>query len=178
MSLDASSRRLMKELQQLSTEPPTGIVVNKDAASSDLKQWRVDVIGAAGTLYEGEKFSLQFRFTQQYPFNSPELLLLFFVVDVFHSVLDVCRIPAEMTFCRSGRLIMLFMFEHAIKIPVKLDGGSTMIPFNSDIAYVILAAMLILFTNVLPPTTNIKACDCMDIVRNNTISLSNVPRNR
>ncbi|VDN24214.1 unnamed protein product [Cylicostephanus goldi] len=90
----------MKELQQLSTEPPTGIVVNKDAASSDLKlvfleslrrrgahvsfcvlrrltchfrQWRVDVIGAAGTLYEGEKFSLQFRFSQQYPFNSPEV---------------------------------------------------------------------------------------------------------
>ncbi|KAK6036558.1 hypothetical protein COOONC_25937 [Cooperia oncophora] len=55
MSLDASSRRLMKELQQLSTEPPTGIVVNKDAASADLKQWRVDVIGATGTLYEGEE---------------------------------------------------------------------------------------------------------------------------
>ncbi|CAJ0594669.1 unnamed protein product [Cylicocyclus nassatus] len=76
MSLDASSRRLMKELQQLSTEPPTGIVVNKDAASSDLKQWRVDVIGAAGTLYEGEKFSLQFRFSQQYPFNSPEVMFV------------------------------------------------------------------------------------------------------
>ncbi|WKX92438.1 hypothetical protein Q1695_010455 [Nippostrongylus brasiliensis] len=76
MSLDASSRRLMKELQQLSTEPPTGIVVNKDAASADLKQWRVDVIGATGTLYEGEKFSLQFRFTQQYPFNSPEVMFV------------------------------------------------------------------------------------------------------
>lgn len=75
-SLDASSRRLMKELQQLSTEPPTGIVVNKDAATADLKQWRVDVIGASGTLYEGEKFSLQFRFTQQYPFNSPEVMFV------------------------------------------------------------------------------------------------------
>ncbi|KAK6751512.1 hypothetical protein RB195_003107 [Necator americanus] len=60
--------------KQLSTEPPTGIVVNKDAASADLKQLRVDVTGAAGTSYEGEKFSLQFRFTQQYPVNSPEVM--------------------------------------------------------------------------------------------------------
>ncbi|EYB81630.1 hypothetical protein Y032_0378g301 [Ancylostoma ceylanicum] len=41
-----------------------------------VQQWRVDVIGAAGTLYEGEKFSLQFRFTQQYPFNSPEVMFV------------------------------------------------------------------------------------------------------
>ncbi|VDP36545.1 unnamed protein product [Heligmosomoides polygyrus] len=40
------------------------------------RQWRVDVIGASGTLYEGEKFSLQFRFTQQYPFNSPEVMFV------------------------------------------------------------------------------------------------------
>lgn len=29
--------------------------------------------GAAGTLYEGEHFQLQFKFTNKYPFDSPEV---------------------------------------------------------------------------------------------------------
>ena len=29
--------------------------------------------GAAGTLYEGEKFQLQFKFSPKYPFDSPEV---------------------------------------------------------------------------------------------------------
>ncbi|PAV60357.1 hypothetical protein WR25_07831 [Diploscapter pachys] len=74
--MDSCSRRLMKELQQLSTEPPTGIICSKDIASDDLKQWRVEVVGAPGTLYEGERFTLQFRFSPQYPFSSPEVMFV------------------------------------------------------------------------------------------------------
>lgn len=29
--------------------------------------------GASGTLYEGEKFQLQFKFSPKYPFDSPEV---------------------------------------------------------------------------------------------------------
>lgn len=29
--------------------------------------------GAVGTLYEGEKFQLLFKFTPKYPFDSPEV---------------------------------------------------------------------------------------------------------
>lgn len=29
--------------------------------------------GAAGTLYEGERFQLQFKFSNKYPFDSPEV---------------------------------------------------------------------------------------------------------
>ncbi|RCN47310.1 ubiquitin--protein ligase [Ancylostoma caninum] len=172
MSLDASSRRLMKELQQLSTEPPTGIVVNKDAASSDLKQWRVDVIGAAGTLYEGEKFSLQFRFTQQYPFNSPEVMFVgenipvhphvysnghiclsilsedwtpaLSVQAVCLSILSMLSSAREkVLYNRSDHQITHSMFEPATRIPARRDGGSTTIMFNSDTAYVIFLARLL-----------------------------------
>lgn len=31
--------------------------------------------GVPGTLYEGEKFVLQFKFTNKYPFDSPEVSL-------------------------------------------------------------------------------------------------------
>lgn len=46
---------------------------NDDAAAADLRVWTVIMEGASNTLYEGEKFSLQFRFDEQYPFSSPEV---------------------------------------------------------------------------------------------------------
>lgn len=36
-------------------------------------RWVVHMEGAAGTLYEGEKFQLQFKFSPKYPFDSPEV---------------------------------------------------------------------------------------------------------
>lgn len=38
--------------------------------------------GVAGTLYEGESFQLQFKFTNKYPFDSPEVCLLLFSIDI------------------------------------------------------------------------------------------------
>jgi ubiquitin-conjugating enzyme E2 W len=34
---------------------------------------RIDIEGAQGTLYDGEKFQLLFKFTDQYPFDSPQV---------------------------------------------------------------------------------------------------------
>lgn len=34
---------------------------------------RIDIDGAPGTLYDGEKYQLQFKFTDQYPFDSPQV---------------------------------------------------------------------------------------------------------
>ena len=36
-------------------------------------RWIVDLEGATGTLYEGEKFQLQFKFGSKYPFDSPQV---------------------------------------------------------------------------------------------------------
>lgn len=35
------------------------------------------MVGASGTLYENEKFQLQFKFSQKYPFDSPEVNIYF-----------------------------------------------------------------------------------------------------
>lgn len=43
----------------------------KDAAF--LFRWIVDMEGAPGTLYEGEKFQLLFKFSSRYPFDSPQV---------------------------------------------------------------------------------------------------------
>lgn len=34
--------------------------------------------GAPGTLYEGEKFQLLFKFSSRYPFDSPQVIALLF----------------------------------------------------------------------------------------------------
>ncbi|KAG6459587.1 hypothetical protein O3G_MSEX011470 [Manduca sexta] len=66
-------RRLQKELMSLMKEPPPGVTVDGDQASQNLTLWTVHMEGVPGTLYEGEKFVLQFKFTSKYPFDSPEV---------------------------------------------------------------------------------------------------------
>ncbi len=41
----------------------------------NLHNWIVRVQGPTGTLYEGEEFKLEFKFSQKYPFEAPEVRL-------------------------------------------------------------------------------------------------------
>lgn len=36
-------------------------------------RWRIHITGAEATLYEGEHFTLQFKFSPKYPFDSPQV---------------------------------------------------------------------------------------------------------
>ena len=38
----------------------------------------VDLEGAPGTLYEGQKYQLQFKFGNRYPFDSPQESIVFY----------------------------------------------------------------------------------------------------
>ncbi|KAL0270432.1 UNVERIFIED_CONTAM: hypothetical protein PYX00_007842 [Menopon gallinae] len=72
-SMSPSEKRLQKELMLLIKEPPPGVTVDSSAASQNLMQWTIQMDGAPGTLYEGEKFELLFKFSAKYPFDSPEV---------------------------------------------------------------------------------------------------------
>ncbi|CAF1632168.1 unnamed protein product, partial [Didymodactylos carnosus] len=67
---DLVRKRLQKELKILTETPTPGIRIVDDG--SDMRKLRIDIDGAHGTLYEGEKYQLQFKFTDQYPFDSPQ----------------------------------------------------------------------------------------------------------
>lgn len=71
-----SKRRLQKELMSLIREPPPGMYVDGDNVDENLNQWVVNMEGAKGTLYEGEHFQLQFKFSPKYPFDSPEVTFI------------------------------------------------------------------------------------------------------
>ncbi|MFH4975017.1 hypothetical protein AB6A40_001726 [Gnathostoma spinigerum] len=72
--MDSCQRRLAKELRQMSVEPLPGVSIV--SGGSDMQLWTVSVDGAPSTLYDGEKFILQFRFSDQYPFSSPEVVFV------------------------------------------------------------------------------------------------------
>ena len=38
--------------------------------------WKIRMSGPTGTLYDGENFSLQFKFGPKYPFDSPEVIFI------------------------------------------------------------------------------------------------------
>ncbi|VDO20668.1 unnamed protein product [Brugia timori] len=76
LGMDSScQKRLTKEYQQLTLEPPAGVHV-KDESTQDLRLWTVHVDGAPNTLYAGEQFTLRFRFPDEYPFSSPEVIFI------------------------------------------------------------------------------------------------------
>uniref|UniRef100_W8BCK3 N-terminal E2 ubiquitin-conjugating enzyme n=1 Tax=Ceratitis capitata TaxID=7213 RepID=W8BCK3_CERCA len=69
-------RRLHKELMSLIKEPPPGVTVDTDNIGQNLSEWKINIAGFEGTLYEGEHFQLLFKFNNKYPFDSPEVTFI------------------------------------------------------------------------------------------------------
>ncbi|KAL4235760.1 ubiquitin-conjugating enzyme E2 W [Mactra antiquata] len=69
-------KRLHKELQALTKEPPRGVHVDQESISRNITEWLVHLDGAEGSLYNGEKFQLVFKFSQSYPFDSPQVMFV------------------------------------------------------------------------------------------------------
>ncbi|ROL44607.1 Ubiquitin-conjugating enzyme E2 W, partial [Anabarilius grahami] len=65
-------KRLQKELMALQSDPPPGMTLNERSVQNTITEWLIDMEGAPGTLYEGEKFQLLFKFSGRYPFDSPQ----------------------------------------------------------------------------------------------------------
>ncbi|EIM19082.1 UBC-like protein [Wallemia mellicola CBS 633.66] len=63
-----STKRLTKELKDLKDKGcPAGITLLE---SDDLRKWTFE-LEAYDSIYQGEKFALMFRFSDQYPIDSP-----------------------------------------------------------------------------------------------------------
>jgi len=64
-----SARRLAKELREMQTEGcPVGITLLE---ANDFTKWLFTVEVMGDSLYQGEVYTLQFRFDPQYPISSP-----------------------------------------------------------------------------------------------------------
>ncbi|KAG9464576.1 hypothetical protein GDO78_019699 [Eleutherodactylus coqui] len=75
--------RLKRELQLLSTEPPTGISCWQ--VDDNMEQLRAQVVGGSGSPYEGGVFSLEVAVPERYPFQPPRLQ---FLTPIYHPNID------------------------------------------------------------------------------------------
>ncbi|KAL0091306.1 ubiquitin-conjugating enzyme/RWD-like protein [Phycomyces blakesleeanus] len=73
MSSGLFKKRLTKELRDLSANSPEGVSIEE---ANDFKRWQLRIKGAPNTLYEGEEFDLEFRFSPSYPLESPEVMFI------------------------------------------------------------------------------------------------------
>ncbi|XP_064382257.1 ubiquitin-conjugating enzyme E2 W-like isoform X2 [Halichondria panicea] len=69
----AFQKRLKKEYEEMTKRAPDGIVLADGTMQDEVDLWRIHITGADGTLYEGEHFTLQFKFSSKYPFDSPQV---------------------------------------------------------------------------------------------------------
>jgi ubiquitin-conjugating enzyme E2 W len=76
-SSSPAGRRLKKELMTLCRDTPDGITIPDDTKDgSNLTYWTIEMCGPTDTLYDGERFTLSFKFGPKYPFDSPEVIFV------------------------------------------------------------------------------------------------------
>ncbi|SPO27766.1 related to ubiquitin-conjugating enzyme [Ustilago trichophora] len=74
-----ATKRLQKELSEMKLKgPPEGCAIIK---AEDLDEWQFSIQVLGNSLYQGQKFALRFRFSDNYPMESPEVV--FMVTDGF-----------------------------------------------------------------------------------------------
>ncbi|KAJ1679485.1 hypothetical protein EV182_001954 [Spiromyces aspiralis] len=67
------SKRLRKDLDNMLNNPPSNIQIQD---ITDMRNWKITLYGAKGTLYEGEKYTLSFSFGSSYPIEPPEVMFV------------------------------------------------------------------------------------------------------
>ncbi|KNG77529.1 ubiquitin conjugating enzyme [Plasmodium falciparum IGH-CR14] len=67
-----SKRRLEKERLELLSQKENTIKLLQEHAD----KWIIQITGAENTLYSNETFQMQFKFTEKYPIESPEVIFL------------------------------------------------------------------------------------------------------
>mmetsp|Transcript_4225 Transcript_4225/g.9476 ORF Transcript_4225/g.9476 Transcript_4225/m.9476 type:complete len:152 (-) Transcript_4225:120-575(-) len=66
-------RRINKELEKFAGEAAAD-GLSLEVLADNI--WHVSFLGAPGTLYEGESYTLRARFTDDYPMDSPEVMFV------------------------------------------------------------------------------------------------------
>lgn len=66
----ATNKRIMKELGDINTQPPTGCTINL-LNEDDINNWEVTMQGPPDSVYEGGNFKILVALPKDYPFKPP-----------------------------------------------------------------------------------------------------------
>lgn len=71
----AALKRLAKELQYISKDPPINISASP-MSNGNLFHWQATILGPVDTPYEGGVFKVDLNFPNEYPFRPPKIRFL------------------------------------------------------------------------------------------------------
>lgn len=77
----ATTKRIMKELQTMRNEPPPNISAGPIDEDNDLYKWEAIIYGLTDSVYAGGVFKLSIVFPADYPFKAPRIE---FLTKIYH----------------------------------------------------------------------------------------------
>jgi len=72
--MSRAQKRLQKELEEMRTNFADMFEVQLGNEGQNVMTWLVTFNGAEGSVYEGERYTLEFKFDQDYPIEAPEVV--------------------------------------------------------------------------------------------------------
>lgn len=71
--------------------------------------WRIKLVGAPGTLYEGEEYILRFRFGDDYPMEAPEVKIVKLIID--KQVVFMEKSPVNEHVYSNGHICLSILYD-------------------------------------------------------------------
>lgn len=131
-----ATRRLQRDLKQITEDPPC--LCSAKLIGEDLFSWIATITGPSDSAYEGGTFRLLLKFSDDYPFNPPQVSLIYlFSCIFFHTNWSTSKNTLKRRISCVNNIMQKSLYNHS-----SLTNGSVARIRNCIIFWIITLEML------------------------------------